>query len=193
MTEDRLPQLARTIAALWRGDWATFGTAVAALRAAGVPRADVEETLLQAVLFSGFPRVVTAFEELNARWPAATPPAGGALPEAQQVAAGSALFTAIYGHNDAAVRAMLRGCHGEFHDFVLQAAYGRILSRPGLPPRDRELLACAVLAAQDQKRQFVAHARGARHFGATREQLQAVLLAALGHGDDAARWLQLVR
>ncbi|MCA8964932.1 MAG: carboxymuconolactone decarboxylase family protein [Planctomycetes bacterium] len=193
MSEERLPLLARAIAAVWRGDWSGFAAAATGLRCAHVPRSDAEETLLQAVLFCGFPRVVTAFEELNRVWPVATPPHGGALAEDQQAAAGDALFTAIYGRNDAAVRSMLRGCHGEFHDFVLQAAYGRILSRPGLSPLDRELLACAALTAQAQKRQFVAHARGALHFGATRDQLWHVLQAALDDGDAADQWLQLVR
>lgn len=195
MSEVRLPQLARAIAAIWRGDWPTFAAATAALRAAAVPRSDLEETLLQAVLFSGFPRVVTAFEELGKHWPTTTSPSGGALPPEQQAGAGDALFTAIYQRNDAAVRTMLRNCHGEFHDFVLEAAYGRILSRPGLPPLDRELLACAVLAAQAQKRQFVAHARGAMHFGATRDALAAVLHAALeaAPGSFAQHWLELLR
>ncbi|MFM1873598.1 MAG: Carboxymuconolactone decarboxylase family, partial [Planctomycetota bacterium] len=89
--------------------------------------------------------------------------------------------------------AMLRGCHGEFHDFVLEAAYGRILARPGLPPLERELLACAALAAQDQERQFVAHARGARTFGASLDDLAATLAAAGCEPNTAARWLRAVR
>ncbi len=201
MSEERLPQLARVIAAVWRGDWATFAAACGRLQNGHAPRSDVEETLLQAVLFCGFPRVVTAFEELNQAWPTTTAPRGGALPEERQAAAGDALFAAIYGRNEDAVRSMLRDCHGEFHDFVLQVAYGRILSRPGLSPLDRELLACAALVAQAQKRQFVAHARGAMHFGATRDALRSVLQAALADGDPAAttteqrlqQWLQLVR
>lgn len=163
------------LAAVWRGDWPTLAACARRGRAAGQPRQDFEETLLQAVLFAGFPRVVTAFETLAGVWPATTPPTGGALPAAEQAAAGRALFAAIYGRNEAAVHGMLRGFHAEFHDFVLDAAYGRILSRPGLPARIRELLACGVLAAQDQLRQFAGHARGALHLGATREELREVL------------------
>ena len=73
-------------------------------------------------------------------------------------AAGDALFAGIYGRNEGAVRTLLRNCHQEFHDFVLQAAYGRILTRPHLDPRRRELIAVAVLAAQEQVRQFAGHA-----------------------------------
>jgi alkylhydroperoxidase/carboxymuconolactone decarboxylase family protein YurZ len=193
MTDGRILSLATGIAAVWRGDWPSFDRACAAARMHGAGRGDVEEMLLQAVLFAGFPRVVTAFERLNTAWPTASAPNGGGLPRDAQAAAGSALFAAIYGKNDAAVRAMLRGCHGEFYDFVLEAAYGRILARPGLPPLERELLACAALAAQDQERQFVAHARGARTFGASLDDLAATLAAAGCEPNTAARWLRAVR
>ena len=193
MTDARILSLATGIAAVWRGDWPTFEGACATARERGASRGDVEEMLLQAVLFAGFPRVVTAFERLNAVWPTATAPRGGGLPRDEQAAKGSALFAAIYGKNDAAVRAMLRGCHGEFHDFVLEAAYGRILARPGLSPLVRELLACAALAAQDQERQFVAHARGARTFGASLDELAATLAAAGCAPATAERWLRAVR
>jgi alkylhydroperoxidase/carboxymuconolactone decarboxylase family protein YurZ len=189
--------LVLTAAATWRGDWPQFELAAATGRDRGCDRASFAETLLQAVLFCGFPRVVTAFERLAAVWPAATPPAGGGLPVAAQAAAGRALFAAIYGRNDAAVRQLLASCHQEFHDFVLEAAYGRILTRPGLPPHDRELLAVGLLAAQEQERQFVAHARGARHFGASLDAIAEVLHSVFAGCDDpattVAAWLGRIR
>ncbi|MCU0866400.1 MAG: carboxymuconolactone decarboxylase family protein [Planctomycetes bacterium] len=193
---DRLLVLAAV--AIWRGDWPQLQRIVAAARTLARPRADLEETLLQAVLFCGFPRVVTAFEQLAAGWPVPTPPRGGSMPAAEQAAAGAQLFAGIYGRNEEAVRAMLRGCHEEFHDFVLQAAYGRILTRPHLDPRRRELIAVAVLAAQNQGRQFAGHARGALHFGATIDELREVLVSTFDAADavqaDAVEtWLRHVR
>lgn len=181
-------------AAIWRGAWPQFVDAVAAARSHAVPRAELEECLLQAVLFCGFPRVVTAFEHLAAAWPAASPPGGGGVPADERRTAGSALFAAIYGKNDAAVRGLLASFHGEFHDFVLEAAYGRILARPGLTPLRRELLAVGLLAAQDQQRQFQAHARGALAFGAERTQLREVLATVFGVDAPAVDdWLARVR
>ncbi|MBL8732272.1 MAG: carboxymuconolactone decarboxylase family protein [Planctomycetes bacterium] len=175
-------------------DWALLRAVATRARALGSPRQDLEETLLQAVLFCGFPRIVTAFEELTAAWPAAVPPTGGALPREHQAGAGEALFATIYGRHADAVHDLLRLLHGELHDFVLEAAYGRILTRPHLDGRQRELLAVAMLAASAQPRQFTSHARGARHLGATREQLEQVVqtvfeAAAAGEG-AAATWLQ---
>jgi len=188
----RLRLLALAIVAVWRGDWDALQQAVRAGRGLAMQRADFEETLLQAVLFCGFPRAVTAFETLAAHWPAEHPPAGGALGAAEQAAAGQALFAAIYGRNEAAVRAMLLGHHRDFHDFVLEVAYGRVLSRPWLTGRERELLGTAALAASDQLRQFAGHARGALHLGATRQELREVLVTVFGEVPQVDAWLQRV-
>lgn len=182
-----------SLVAVWRGDWELLTRCCKHAQAIGQPRQDFEELLLQAVLFAGFPRVVTGFETLGDAWPARTPPVGGALPAAAQHAAGQALFAAIYGRNELAVHAMLRSFHAEFHDFVLEVAYGRILSRPGLSPRVRELLAAGVLAAQNQLPQFVGHARGAMHFGATKVELHEVLLTVFGSSPLVDEWMRRLR
>lgn len=189
----RIALLAAAAGAIWRGDWGRLRERLAALRTAGWPRADGEELLLQAVLFCGFPRVVSAFAALDEVWPAAQPPAGGGLPPAAQADAGRALFDAIYGPHAPAVAAKLRACHADFAAFVLEVAYGRVLARPGLPGSDRELLAAALLAAQDQPRQFVSHALGALRLGATREQLRTAVHAAVPDPAEAAAWCARIR
>jgi alkylhydroperoxidase/carboxymuconolactone decarboxylase family protein YurZ len=178
-----------TITAVWRADWDTLQACARASAARSLPRQDLEETLLQSVLFCGFPRAVTAFEQLGEAWPAATAPAGGGLPPAEQGRAGQALFARIYGPNAASVRARLKTFHEDFHDFVLEAAYGRILTRAHLGPRVREVLAVAVLAAQDQLRQFVAHARGALHFGSNPAELRETLVSVFGETAQVDLWL----
>jgi len=181
--EPRLRLLLLAIAAIGPADWPAFAAAAAAARVHAA-RADVEETLLQATLFFGFPRVVTAFEQLEELWPAAAPPAGGDVPAAERGARGRVLFAAIYGRNDAAVRQRLLSYHRAFHDFVLESAYGRILSRPGLPARVRELLAVTALTVLDQVPQLVAHARGALAFGADRTAVREAIWC--GRRDEAA-------
>lgn len=179
--------------AIWRGEWHALRDWLGAGQRLGQPRGDLEETLLQAVLFCGFPRVVTAFEHFAATWPAADPPAGGALPAAAQAAAGRALFATVYGANAPAVEAMLRSFHADFHAFVLEAAYGRVLARPHLPAKERELLAVALLAVQDQPKQFAGHARGAAHCGASRTELDEALVTAFGGEAASAPWRQRLR
>jgi alkylhydroperoxidase/carboxymuconolactone decarboxylase family protein YurZ len=187
-----LEALCAGIVAAGRADLDGLQRTLQAARAAALPRAQFEEMLLQAVLFFGFPRVVSAFEVCNRAWPAATPPAGGALPMERQAAAGRELFAAIYGGNDAAVRGMLASFHREFHDFVLEAAYGRILTRPSLDAGTRELLAVAALASLDQKPQLVAHARGALRFGRTRIEVGAAIRCGAADAAHADVLLRLV-
>ena len=158
-------RLVRAVVAIARADWGALRLAAAESRDHGDDRAQLEETLLQAALFYGFPRVVTAFEQAAEAWPTTTRDRSASVPRDEQFARGRELFAAIYGKNDEAVRARLASFHPDFHDFVLEAAYGRILARPGLDVKTRELLAVGALAALGQIPQLVAHARGALRFG----------------------------
>jgi len=54
-------------------------------------------------------------------------------------------------------------------------AYGKILGRPGLDPKRRELCTLAAIAMLDAPRQLNAHLRGALNTGSTREEVDAVL------------------
>lgn len=168
-----------------RGDWSRLEQTVRVARGHGCTRDDLAEGLLQGVLFYGFPRSITAFEVLSTTWPTDAPPRGGSLPAAAQAAAGRSLFGAIYGRNAATVAAMLESFHGELHDFVLDVAYGRILSRPALSARAREIVATAMLGAMQQTPQMVAHGRGAVHFGADLATLGEALFTALAPDLDA--------
>jgi 4-carboxymuconolactone decarboxylase len=182
--------LVRAKVCVARADWDGLAAVCARGRADGRPRADFEEALLQGVLFFGFPRSVTAFETLARAWPDRAAPVDGGLPPAAWREAGRQLFDAIYGPNAAAVHDLLRGFHPAFHDFVLESAYGRVLSRPGLDPRRRELLAVGALAALDQLPQLVAHGRGALRFGAGLDEVREALVTALG---ESAEVVDLVR
>lgn len=160
-------RMLRIAVATARADWNALSSAATEAREARDDRAKVEEALLQTTLFCGFPRVVSAFEHALAAWPAAAPVRStGAVPHAEQRARGRALFAAIYGKNDEVVRQKLASFHPDFHDFVLESAYGRVLCRSGLDVKMRELLAVALLAALGQLPQLIAHARGAMRFSA---------------------------
>ena len=71
--------LVLTQVAIAPADWPRLDAALHAARALPMPRVDVEEALLQGTLFFGFPRLVSAFERLQAAWPAASPPQGGSV------------------------------------------------------------------------------------------------------------------
>lgn len=157
--------------------------------AAGPVEADVRwrEALLQVHLFAGFPRMIEAFETVRrARgWDAGLPEEPKACDERQTcderqapddgAEAGDALFDRIYADAAPVVRDRLSALHPELGRWVKAHAYGRVLCRPGLEPRLRELLAVAALAVTGPDRQLASHTRGAVRCGAQpTEVLEAV-------------------
>lgn len=145
----------------------------AALASDVAPQALVEGAL-SAHLFAGFPRAIEAFETLTRAGVelAATPEIRSA---AHLHADGLALFRGIYGINADAVLAQLGRYGRDFHNAVLEDAYGRILSRPQLDARTRETMAVCALAALGMSRQLFSHLRGAVACGATQGDCAAML------------------
>ncbi len=109
----------------------------------GEPDVAWREAVLQTQLFAGIPRTVEAFEVLERAGGLGSPaPDEGA----RCVDDGRALFDRIYAELADDVVARLDGFHPELAGSILDHAYGRILSRPGLSPDRRELLAVVALA-----------------------------------------------
>jgi 4-carboxymuconolactone decarboxylase len=68
----------------------------------------------------------------------------------------------------------MEGLHPELAAWILEDGYGRVLSRPGLTGRERELLAVAALAAlPGAGPQLESHERGARRLGATAAEVRS--------------------
>lgn len=141
---------------------------------AGEPDRGWREAVLQAHLFAGFPRVVEAFEVLDRVGGLGTPDPSE-LDLAADNAAGEKLFSRIYEDHADAVRDRLAEHHADFGRWIHEHAYARVLSRPGLDPHTRELLAVAALTATAQTRQLASHTKGALRCGATPAQIHAVL------------------
>ncbi|QDU68903.1 Carboxymuconolactone decarboxylase family protein [Planctomycetes bacterium Pla86] len=141
------------------------------------------EALLQTHLFAGFPRIVEAFGVLGRAGGLGQPDPDETLAEPDLPERGRALFDRIYGSRADRVRAELQGHHADFAAWVEGHAYGRVLTRPGLPAAQRELLAVAALTALGQDRQLASHARGAVACGADPEEVHGVVEAVAPHVD----------
>lgn len=161
---DLLP-LARLSVAVCRGDW----DALRRLRAEAPPEGPDRrwrEALLQVHLFAGIPRTVEACAVLQAAGGLGAPERDEHEPaEHRDDGRGLALFEALYGDAAPSVQEALRTAHAGLARVVLEHAYAGVLSRPGLDPSERELLAVACLAASDLERQLASHARGAARLG----------------------------
>ncbi len=171
---DRDQRLLRVMTAVVLGEW----SALAEMRRAapaGEPDRAWRETLLQAHLFAGFPRVVEAYGVLGAAGGLGRPDEDEVRAEPDLPERGAELFERIYGDHADRVRRFLHTSHPDFADWIAGHAYGRVLTRPGLAPDRRELLAVAALAATGQDRQLASHARGSLHCGATVDEVHAVI------------------
>ena len=157
-----------------------------------LPGEPILELLLQLSLFAGYPRCINALAAFRQTF---GQDVGAGSPKlldddvGRRRREGEALFERIYGDNTERVLADLTAYHPELRDWILVGAYGRVLARPALSARLRELAAVAALIVSGDVRQLSSHARGAIHCGATPREVEAVvdLVAPLIDEDARAR------
>lgn len=160
-----------------------------ALRSAvgAVPVPEVEEMLLQAHLFVGFP---IALEALG-RWRELCgdpPPDAVDEDPASWPVRGARVCQTVYGDNYARLRSNVRGIHPDVDRWMVEGGYGRVIGRPRLDLATRELCIAALLVVWDTPRQLHSHMRGALNAGASAAQLRAAVSAATEFATlDAAR------
>ena len=81
----------------------------------------------------------------------------------------------VYGRAYHKLLVSLRALHPALEDLVLVDAYGKVIGRPGLDLRRRELATVAAIAVLGTAQQLHSHLRGALNTGASVEQVEAVL------------------
>ncbi|MEC8493305.1 MAG: carboxymuconolactone decarboxylase family protein [Planctomycetota bacterium] len=140
-----------------------------------VEDAGLRETLLQCHLFCGVPGTVAALDALREAGLALAPAPPSERSTEERRAEGAELFDEIYGDGADAVRGHLAELESTFAGWVAEHAYGRVLARPGLDARTRELIAVACLAATGYDRQLASHARGAVRCGASPDDVAHVI------------------
>ena len=166
-------------------------------RAAAECRAEwVEEVVLQSYLFAGFPRALNAARE----WRRIS---GRAAPESDEGenfdnaprwrAEGETTCATVYGPFYERLRHNIRQLHPALDAWMIIDGYGKVLSRPALDLRRRELCIVAACALARQDRQLHSHLHGALHAGASRAEVQDAIdsVADLLGPEDTGRYHQL--
>src|SRR6266516_404129 len=179
--EPKTAALVRVAAAIAEGKIAELKARLAAAQDAGVPPLWIDELLLQSMLVVGYPLALVAF----AVWREVSGPLpyeGG--PDAEQLAhedweawaaRGAAVCREVYGRAYHKLLLNLRALHPALEDLVLVDAYGKVIGRPGLDLKRRELCTVAAIAVLGTAQQLHSHLRGALNTGASVEQVEAVL------------------
>jgi len=172
--------LSRFALAAARGDTAGVERAIDAARRAGWPRAAIEETALMLTLYAGYPAAIESLRTLAERWPAATVPRAGEVPEDERGKRGLAALARVYGDSRPPLLRGLARLHPALANWVVEHGYGRVLARGRLDLRARELITVTLLAAGGWERQLASHVLGAARAGATRAEITSQLR--LGRG-----------
>ncbi len=98
----------------------------------------------------------------------------------QWVERGAKACAEVYGRTYHKLLLNLRGLHPALEPLVVVDAYGKVLGRPGLDAKRRELCTLAAIALLNAPRQLHAHLRGALNTGSTREEVDTVLAVVEG-------------
>jgi 4-carboxymuconolactone decarboxylase len=172
-------QLVRLAAVVAVGSEAEVRDALGAA-AAAVPAAWVEELILQSYLFAGFPRTLNAMREWR-RLSGRRAPGDDEGAQLRRVEdwqrRGEATCAAVYGAMYDRLRVNIRKLHPALDAWMVAEGYGKVLGRPGLDLKRRELCIVAVCAAARQERQLHSHLHGALNVGAAVEEVDAALAA----------------
>ena len=163
-----------------------------------VDPAAVEEIILQSYLFAGFPRALNAARA----WRSVS---GLPAPEKDDEASvedlalwverGEETCAIVYGDSYQKLRQNIRDLHPALDEWMIVDGYGKVLARPGVDLRTRELCVVAACAVSAQQRQLHSHFHGAINAGSSAGELAAVLdaLTDLISRDDLSRYRQLLQ
>jgi 4-carboxymuconolactone decarboxylase len=148
----------------------------------------IEELILQSYLFCGFPRSLNAMREWRRLTGAVTRSAQEEIGPAEWRERGEATCRLVYGVMYDRLRVNIRALHPELDEWMIVEGYGKVLSRPKLDLRRRELCIVAACAASGQARQLHSHLHGARNVGVAAPVVTAALQALEGvvHESDLA-------
>lgn len=159
--------------------------------------AKVDEVILQSYLFAGFPRTLNAARTWRAVSGTAAPPADA---DAQLtngsgwVQRGEETCSIVYGESYEMLRENIRELHPALDSWMITDGYGKVLSRPALDLRTRELCIVAACAASGQQRQLHSHLHGALNAGASVAEVRGALdsLSELVNDEDLSRYRSLL-
>lgn len=154
--------------------------------AAGASAAEIEEALLQVYLFLGYPTALEAMRLWRERGGAGESPSVRAADDpAEWRARGERVCARVYGRQYARLRESVARLHADLEQWMLVEGYGKVLGRPGLALRVRELCIVAILVVQWAPRQLYAHLRGALNAGAAPQECEEAIALAAAYAPQA--------
>jgi 4-carboxymuconolactone decarboxylase len=189
--------LVRLSAAITGADEQTVRGVVDEVVAGRVAPELVDEVILQSYLFAGFPRTLNAarmWRNVSGIGAPQSDESASSANAAKWKQQGEATCAIVYGRSYEMLRNNVRGLHPALDEWMVTDGYGKVLSRPGLDLKRRELCIVAACAAAGQQRQLHSHLHGAVNSGAVPDEVYATLdaLADLVAEADLIRYRTLL-
>lgn len=157
----------------------------------------MDEVVLQSYLFAGFPRTLNAARMWRAASGELAPQDDAAAElknDSDWVECGVETCRTVYGGSYELLRENIRALHPALDSWMIADGYGKVLSRPELDLKTRELCIVAACAAAGQQRQLHSHLHGALNSGARTDEIHGALdsIADLVAPGDLARYRALL-
>ncbi|HET9234790.1 MAG TPA: carboxymuconolactone decarboxylase family protein [Candidatus Eisenbacteria bacterium] len=173
-------RLVLAAAATTQGVPETVRGVLEAVLARGAQVDAVREAVLQSYLFVGYPRVINALAALRdvSGADASTTPPDLRLAADQPSSweeQGQALCGRIYGRRYAKLLDTMARLSPDLPRWMVLEGYGKVLSRPHLDTKTRELVAVGSLVPLRVPEQLRAHSRGALNVGASPDEVRHAL------------------
>lgn len=156
----------------------------------------VDEVILQAHLFVGFPIALEAMRIW--RTTARRETVEDVLDDpAAWTRRGAEVCRTVYAENYEKLRANVAALHPDLDRWMVVGGYGRVIGRPQLDLATRELCIAALLAVWDAPRQLHSHLRGALNAGASIPAVDEAVEIACRYltpqevGDVRSLWLRI--
>jgi 4-carboxymuconolactone decarboxylase len=188
--DDDTRVLVRLAAVIASGTESEIRSAMTAVASSEMPPIWVEELILQTYLFGGFPRGLNAMRE----WRRASARRAPATDEGERLDAtadwaleGDRTCRTVYGDMYDRLRVNIRELHPALDAWMIVEGYGKVLSRPGLDLKRRELCVVAACAVLGQERQLHSHLHGALNAGANASEVDETLAVIEDLLDDGER------
>jgi 4-carboxymuconolactone decarboxylase len=138
----------------------------------------VDEVILQSYLFAGFPRTLNAarmWRTMSGQSAPASDESASSAHVADWESRGEQTCAIVYGDSYEMLRRNVRELHPALDAWMITDGYGKVLSRPALDLKRRELCIVAACAAAGQQRQLHSHLHGALNSGAHPDEVRAAL------------------
>ena len=139
----------------------------------------VEEVFLQSYLFLGYPVALNAFH-LWREWSGRKAPSPADEDGEDWGRRGADVCEAVYGGKYRDLRKNIRDLHPDMERWMVVEGYGKVLGRPGLSLRERELCIVAILVVRRLPRQLYSHLRGALNAGALPDEVEQAVSVSCG-------------